>query len=127
MAKAFEDNGNTNKWIKQQLSYSQKKSGMNIKYLCPIREEQKNSRQKNFRDSLTDKDTKIRLAIQSTIRKMKAKGKTKLEVLIALTQNHEYKAYSQYFKIWIENEYKENPRKSPWTSKTKTTPEKEER
>ena len=58
---------------------------------------------------------------------MKAEGKTKLEVLIALTKNPEYRAYSQYFKAWIENDYRENPRKSPWTSKTKTTPEKEER
>ena len=59
MAKAFEDTGHTNQWIKNQIHSSQKnRRGWNVN-ACSKKEEQKD-RQKSFKYSLIAKDSKIR-------------------------------------------------------------------
>lgn len=116
MAKAFEDNEHTNQWIKKQVHSSTKRSGWNVQ-ICADQED-KRKRQKSFKEALVLQDAKLRQQIHEVIKQMKEQGKSKLEVIFALSKRPEFKKYSPYFKAWVENDYKENKRKSPWTSRT---------
>lgn len=124
MGKAFEDSEHTNQWIKKQLHSSSKRSGWNVK-IC-VDQEEKSKRKPSFKESLVVEDAKLRQEIHGVIREMKEQGRTKLEVIFALSKRPEFKKYSSYFKAWIENDYKENRRKSPWTSRTTIPKEREE-
>ena len=116
MAKAFEDSQNTETWITRQVHSSTKRSGWNVQACA--REEEKNQKKKSFKESLVVEDAKLRQQVHDIIKEMKEQGKSKLEVIFALSKRPEFKKYSPYFKAWVENDYKENKRKSPWTSRT---------
>ena len=116
MAKAFEDSQNTETWIKRQVHSSTKRSGWNVQACA--REKKKNQKKKSFKESLVVEDAKLRQQVHDIIKEMKEQGKSKLEVIFALSKRPEFKKYSPYFKAWVENDYKENKRKSPWTSRT---------
>lgn len=124
MSKAFEDSEHTNQWIKSQLHSSSKRRGWNVR-VCAETEERKN-RQQSFKESLVAQDAKLRQQIHQVIREMKVQGKSKLEVIFALNKRPEFKQYSRYFKIWIENDYSEKTSKTPWASKVKISEAKEE-
>ncbi len=127
MAKAFEDNEHTNQWIKKQVHSSTKRSGWNVQ-ICADQED-KRKRQKSFKEALVLQDAKLRQQIHEVIKQMKEQGKSKLEVIFALSKVPEFKKYSPYFKTWVENDYRENRNKSPWTTIpiTQKTKEDEER
>ncbi len=127
MAKAFEDNEHTNQWIKKQVHSSTKRSGWNVQ-ICADQED-KRKRQKSFKEALVLQDAKLRQQIHEVIKQMKEQGKSKLEVIFALSKMPEFKRYSPYFKTWVENDYRENHNKSPWTTIpiTQKTKEDEER
>lgn len=124
MAKAFEDNEHTNQWIKKQLHSSTKRSGWNVNACAEI--EDRKNRKQSFKESLVVQDAKLRQQVHELIREMKEQGKSKLEVIFALSKRPEFKKYSPYFKAWVENDYRENRPKSPWTSRTKIPEKKEE-
>ena len=124
MGKAFEDSEHTNQWIKKQLHYSTKRSGWNVRSCAKI--EEKKSKQQSFKQSLIVEDAKLRQEIHVLIREMKEPGKSKLEVIFALSKRPEFKKYSSYFKVWVENDYKEYKRKAPWARRTTIPKEKVE-
>lgn len=51
------------------------------------------------------KDSLTRQEIYNIIENDLKNGKTRLEILIKLTQNPEYKKYNKYFKSWIDHRY----------------------
>lgn len=124
MGKAFEDNDHTNQWIKKQLHSSSRRRGWNVRACAEM--EEKKSKQQSFKESLIVEDAKLRQEIHILIREMKEQGKSKLEVIFALSKRSEFKKYSPYFKAWIENDYQENKRQAPWTRRTTIPKEKGE-